>query len=117
MLPPEEPLPEPVEPPEVPEVPEPLVLPEPLVRPEPLVLLDPLVLPDPLVVLVVAVPDCPVLSPLPPPHAVIANASAATSNPLRTNDVFIMYQFSSGPTPSAHARLCAQGAIHMPPGA
>ena len=134
----------PVEPPEVPELPEPLVLPDPLALPEPLVLPDPLVLPeplvlpdalvlpdplevpeplmppgsvDPLVALVVEVPDCPALAPLLPPHAVIANAIAATSNPLRTNNVFIMYPCSSGPTPSAHARLCAQGAIHMPPGA
>jgi hypothetical protein len=31
-----------------------------------------------------------VLSPLLPPHAVTANATRATSNPLRTDDVFII---------------------------
>ena len=116
MLPPEEPPPEPVEPPEVPELPEPLLppelpepvdppevpeLPEPLVLPE---LLDPPALPDPVAPappepvepLAVEVDDCPVLSPLLPPHAVIANAMMATSNPLRTNDVFMMKQVSLG---------------------
>jgi hypothetical protein len=67
-------LPEPVEPPEVP------VLPEPLEPPE---LVEPLVVPD-----VPEVADMP--APLLPPHAVIANAMAATSNPFRTNDVFMM---------------------------
>jgi hypothetical protein len=81
-----EPPPVPVEPPEVPVLPDPLVLPE---------LLDPLALPDPdaLEPLVMPVPDVvdrPALSPLLPPHALIANAMQATSNPLRTNDVFIM---------------------------
>ena len=82
-------LPEPAEPPEVPVLPDPLVLPE---------LLDPLALPDPdalepLDPLAMPVPDVvdrPALSPLLPPHALIANAMQATSNPLRTNDVFIM---------------------------
>jgi len=93
-------LPEPAEPPEVPVLPEPLVLPEPAeplevpVLPDP-ELLDPLALPDPdaLEPLVTPVPDVvdmPALSPLLPPHALIANAMQATSNPLRTNDVFIM---------------------------
>ena len=79
----------PVDPPDVPVLPDPLVLPE---------LLDPLALPDPdalepLEPLVMPVPDVvdmPALSPLLPPHALIANAMQATSNPLRTNDVFIM---------------------------
>jgi hypothetical protein len=79
-------LPEPAEPPEVPVLPDPLVLPE---------LLDPLAAPDPLALepLVMPVPDVvdrPALSPLLPPHALIANAMQATSNPLRTNDVFII---------------------------
>ena len=113
LLPPE--LPDPVDPPEVPELPEPLVppellplvLPDPLVLPEPLAppeLLDPPALPDPVAPappepvepLAVEVDDCPVLSPLLPPHAVIANAMMATSNPLRTNDVFMMKQVSLG---------------------
>jgi hypothetical protein len=34
--------------------------------------------------------DMPALSPPLPPHALIANAMQATSNPLRTNDVLIM---------------------------
>ena len=102
-------LPEPVDPPEVPELPEPLVLLEllPPVLPDPLVLpelLDPPALPDPVApappepaeALAVEVDDCPVLSPLLPPHAVIANAMMATSNPLRTNDVFMMKQVSLG---------------------
>jgi hypothetical protein len=116
VLPPDEPPPEPVEPPEVPELPEPLLppelpepvdppevpeLPDPLVLPE---LLDPPALPDPVAPaplepvepLAVEVDDCPVLSPLLPPHAVIANAMMATSNPLRTNDVFMMKQVSLG---------------------
>jgi hypothetical protein len=127
VLPPEEPEPlVPVEPPEVPEpllLPDPLVLPEPLVPPDPLdvpdppaplelpELLDPLELPDPVAPdppesvepLVVEADDCPLLSPLPPPHAVIANATTATSNPLRTNDVFIMEQYSLGNTVGALA--------------
>jgi hypothetical protein len=81
-------------------LPEPLVLPEPAeplevpVLPDP-ELLDPLALPDPdaLEPLVTPVPDVvdmPALSPLLPPHALIANAMQATSNPLRTNDVFII---------------------------
>src|SRR5580658_6077562 len=83
-------------------LPDPLVLPEllPPVLPDPLVLpelLDPPALPDPVAPaplepvepLAVEVDDCPVLSPLLPPHAVIANAMMATSNPLRTNDVFM----------------------------
>ena len=76
-------LPEPAEPPEVPVLPEPL---DPLALPEPDALepLEPLVMPVPDVV------DRPALSPLLPPHALIANAMQATSNPLRTNDVFIM---------------------------
>jgi hypothetical protein len=113
VVPPDEPLPEPVEPPEVPELPDPLPLPDPLVLPEPLVPPDPLDVPDPLVLpdpldvpdpldppesaepLVVDVDDCPALAPLLPPQAVIANAMQATSNPLRTNDVFMMKQCSS----------------------
>ena len=90
-------------------LPDPLVLPEllPPVLPDPLVLpelLDPPALPDPVAPappepvepLAVEVDDCPVLSPLLPPHAVIANAMMATSNPLRTNDVFMMKQVSLG---------------------
>jgi hypothetical protein len=87
-----------VDPPEVPVLPdpaEPPEVPEPLVLPE---LLDPLALPDPdalepLDPLAMPVPDVvdrPALSPLLPPHALIANAMQATSNPLRTNDVFIL---------------------------
>jgi hypothetical protein len=81
--------------PDPPVLPEPLVLPEPAEPPEVPVLLDPLALPDPdaLEPLVTPVPDVvdmPALSPLLPPHALIANAMQATSNPLRTNDVFIM---------------------------
>jgi hypothetical protein len=76
-------------------------MPDPLVPPA---LLDPAALPDPVAPvppepvepLVVEVDDCPLLSPLPPPHAVTANAMMATSNPLRTNDVFMMKQFSLG---------------------
>jgi hypothetical protein len=67
------------------------VLPDPLVPPElldPPVPLDPDAL-EPLVMPVPDVVDMPALSPL-PPHALIANAMQATSNPLRTNDVFIM---------------------------
>ena len=72
------------------------MLPDPLVLPE---LLDPLALPDPdalepLDPLVMPVPDVvdrPALSPLlPAPHALIPTAMQATSNPLRTNDVFIL---------------------------
>ena len=86
MLPEPPVLPEPADPPEVPVLPDPLVLPE---------LLDPLALPDPdaLEPLVMPVPDVvdrPALSPLPPPHALIANTMQATSNPLRINDVFII---------------------------
>jgi hypothetical protein len=85
-------VPEPPEPPEVPVPPDPPVLPDPLVLPE---LLDPLAGPDPAALepLVMPVPDVvdrPALSPLLPPHALIANAMQATSNPLRTNDVFII---------------------------
>jgi hypothetical protein len=81
--------PEPAEPPEAPVLPDPLVLPEPLAplalpEPDALEPLEPLVMPVPDVV------DRPALSPLLPPHALIANAMHATSNPLRTNDVFIM---------------------------
>jgi hypothetical protein len=97
--------PEPLVPPELPEplllpdplLPDPLVLPDPPVPPELPELLDPLALPDPAVPesvepLVVLVVDAPALSPLLPPHAVSANATRATSNPLRTNDVFIIQQ-------------------------
>lgn len=93
-------------PPEVPDPLEPLVPPAPLDVPDPPVppeLLDPPALPDPVAPvppepvepLVVEVDDCPLLSAL-PPHAVIANAMMATSNPLRTNDVFMMKQGSLG---------------------
>jgi hypothetical protein len=114
-------LPDPLPLPEVPELlPDPLVLPVPLVPLDPLdvpdpldppELLDPLALPDPAVPeppesvepLVVLAADAPVLSPLPPPQAVTTNATRATSNPLRTNDVFIIQQLSS----SQH-RPCAR---------
>jgi hypothetical protein len=95
-------LPDPEDPPEVPEPPEPLLLPEPLVPPDPLVPPAP---PESVEPLVVEADDCPLLSPLPPPHAVIANATTATSNPLRTNDVFIMEQYSLGQH-RRRARVC-----------
>ena len=98
--------------------PDPLVLPEPLELPDPeplpLVLPDPLVLPelldpldpeplesaDPLALL--AVPEVPtLLSELLPPQAVSAQANAAMSIPLRTNDVFI-----TSPSSSGQHRLC-----------
>ena len=108
-----------------PELPEPLVLPEPLELPdpelEPLPLVlpeleppDPLELPelldpldpeplesaDPLALL--AVPEVPtLLSELLPPQAVSAQANAAMSIPLRTNDVFI-----TSPSSSGQHRLC-----------
>ena len=108
-------LPDPLPLPEVPELlPVPLVPLDPLDVPDPLdppELLDPLALPDPAVPeppesvepLVVLAADAPVLSPLPPPQAVTTNATRATSNPLRTNDVFIIQQLSS----SQH-RPCAR---------
>ena len=49
-----------------------------------------LVLPEPLVMPVPDVVEGLALSPLPPPHALIATAMQAASNPLRTNDVFIL---------------------------
>jgi len=99
-------LPDPLElePPVLPEpvLPDPVLLPDPLELPE---LLDPLApepleSPDPLVLL--AEPEVPtLLSELPPPQAVSAQANAAMSTPLRTNDVFI-----TSPSSSGQHRLC-----------
>jgi hypothetical protein len=121
VLPPDEPpvLPDPLAPPEPLVPPDPLDVPDPLAPPE---LSDPPALPDPVAPvppelvepLVVEVDDCPLLSPLPPPHAVIANAMMATSNPLRTNDVFMMKQCSLGQH-RPRARVCVhKNAIDMP---
>jgi hypothetical protein len=76
-----------------PVLPDPLELPDPLVLPDPL---PPLAFPEPLdpaepadpEPLVALVPDEDWLA-LPPPHAAMANVMAATSNPWRTNDIFI----------------------------
>ena len=119
------PEPDPLELPEPPE-PEPLELPDPLLElPDPLELpelLDPLdpeplEWPDPLVLL--AVPEVPTLLPeLLPPQAVSANANAAMSTPLRTNDVFITSPSSSRPTPFVPtSQSCTSGSIDMPLGA
>ena len=106
-------VPEPEEPPEEPELPEelpaPLELPDPALPLEPVELLDPPLLLDPLEppelddpLVELDVPDVAALSPLLPPQATTASATVSASIPLRTGDLFILYQYLTTNTVVAH---------------